>query len=310
MKKFIYFLFIIVTGLVLTACSAKGGESTDSYKVEMHDRAGSAGESRHVEPELADGSVASDLENMKTTQMTDEGHTERKVMYSASINVEVKDYTQSVENITKKVNEWSGYVVSSTMYGEPGSVFGDITVRLPQEHFQSFLTFIDEETHKVIDKSISGEDVTEEYVDLESRLKSKRAVESRLLDFMEQAETTEELLAISKDLAEVQEEIETILGRMNYLDNRVEYAIVTIHLAETNVKVPNLGDDELNTWEKTKETFMKSLKFLMQLFSGIIVFLIGGLPIIIVISIILLIILLFYKRTRKRKKEERDGQND
>lgn len=57
-----------------------------------------------------------------------------------------------------------------------------------------------------MDSSITGQDVTEEYIDLESRLKSKQAVESRLLSFMEQAEKTEDLLAISKDLAKVQEE--------------------------------------------------------------------------------------------------------
>jgi len=102
-----------------------------------------------------------------------------------------------------------------------------------------------------VDSSITGQDVTEEYIDLESRLKSKQAVESRF-SFMEQAEKTEDLLAISKDLAKVQEEIETIKGRMNYLENKADLATVTISIEENKVEVKNLGDSQLKTWEKNK----------------------------------------------------------
>lgn len=309
MKKFINIIFIFVIGLIFTACSSfNGGEGSDgsagsdSNTVEMHDSAGFARDDgqveRAVEPEQANN------ENIGTSQIAD---MERKVIYSAYLHVEVKDYYESLDTITKKVNEWKGYIVSSTMYGESDTTYGDITIRIPQEHFDSFISFVEENSYKVKDRSISGDDVTEEYVDLESRLKSKRAVENRLMTLMEEAETTEDILAISKELATVQEDIEMILGRMQYLDNHVEYSTVTIHLVENNLKLSNLGDDELNTWEQIKETFMKSVNFLIQLLSSIIVLLIGGLPIIIVTGIIILIIALIYKRMKKRKNNEDDN---
>lgn len=152
-----------------------------------------------------------------------------------------------------------------------------------------------------MDSSITGQDVTEEYIDLESRLKSKQAVESRLLSFMEQAEKTEDLLAISKDLAKVQEEIETIKGRMNYLENKADLATVTISIEENKVEVKNLGDSQLKTWEKTKEQFKKSINFLISAFSSLFIFLIGYLPLFFLLGIIAFIIIFIIRKRIKRE---------
>src|SRR5690606_12068557 len=125
-----------------------------------------------------------------------------------------------------------------------------ITVRIPQDQFREFIQLVEDGSSKVLESSISGQDVTEEYVDLESRLKSKRVVEERLLAFMEKAEKTEDLLTISNDLAIVQEDIEEVLGRMKYLENRTNLATVTIHIQENNVTLSTINNEELNTWEQ------------------------------------------------------------
>lgn len=150
----------------------------------------------------------------------------------------------------------------------------------------------------MLDSNISGEDVTEEYVDLESRLKSKRVVEERLLAFMEEAEKTEDLLKISNDLAKVQEEIDQIVGRMKYLENKSDLATVTIHIEERNVSLT--GEEDLNTWERTAEQFKKSLNFLMSFFSGLVVYVVGGFPIIAIMALIGLIIYYIIRKQRKK----------
>ncbi len=121
---------------------------------------------------------------------------------------------------------------------------------------------------KVHQRNVSGSDVSEEYVDLESRLKSKRTVESRLLEFMQKATTTEDLLKISSDLARVQEEIEQITGRIKYLDNQVDYSTIIITINENNINVPELTNKDLNTWEKIKKQFMTSINLLLAGLSG------------------------------------------
>src|SRR5699024_7646021 len=118
---------------------------------------------------------------------------------------------------------------------DDGSKNGHITARIPQEDFKSFIKTGEEGSSKDLDSSTSGEDVTKVYVDLKSRLNSKEVVEDRLLTFMEEADKTEDLLKISNDLAEVQEEIEALKGQINYLDDKSDLATVSIYMQEENV---------------------------------------------------------------------------
>src|SRR5699024_11926322 len=111
-------------------------------------------------------------------------------------------------------------------------ISGQMVVRVPEEHFQTFLTDAEEAAVDVLSREVSGQDVTEEYVDLESRLKSKQVVEERLLEFMDEAEKTEDLLKISDDLSTVQEDIEVIAGKMEYLENHSDYDTVEIIVHE------------------------------------------------------------------------------
>ncbi|MFD1040463.1 DUF4349 domain-containing protein [Virgibacillus byunsanensis] len=230
---------------------------------------------------------------------------DRKIIYTANLHIEVKEYQEALTDIQTRVSERGGYIVESNMHqsdSEGGSTNGQITARIPQAHFQEFIDFVEEGSSKVLESSSTGEDVTEEYVDLESRLKSKRVVEERLLSFMEQAEETEDLLTISDDLATVQEAIEEVTGRMNYLQNKADLATVRIHIQEKNVTISGMNEGELNTWEKTKEQFLKSINFLLSAFSGLFVFFIGNLPVLILLGSIGLISILIIKRVKKRNQ--------
>lgn len=175
---------------------------------------------------------------------------------------------------------------------------GSIRIRIPQKYFQSFLHDAEGQAVEVIQRNITGQDVTEEYVDLESRLKSKKVVEERLLTFMKKANKTEDLLKISADLASVQEEIETIEGKLKFLENQTAFSTVNIMLHEYKVVVPNIDKDNLNTWEKTKKQFMKSINTLIAVVSWLVVFVIGNFPILIIISAIGLLLYLYIKKRR------------
>lgn len=147
---------------------------------------------------------------------------------------------------------------------------------------KKLMQFTEENSAKVMEKVSNGQDVSEEYVDLESRLRSKEAVEERLLTFMDQAKKTEDLLKISNDLSAVQEDIERIKGRMDYLDNQVAFSTITINIQENQVKVSELqGRDDLNTGEKAQSLFMNTVNFLITIGSGFVVFLVGLSPILI-----------------------------
>jgi hypothetical protein len=174
-----------------------------------------------------------------------------------------------------------------------------MTVRIPQKQFTEFIKIVEQGSSKVLENTTSGQDATEEYIDLESRLTSKRVVEERLLSFMDQAKKTEDLLKISNDLADVQEEIEKITGQMNYLENKSDLATINIYIQEANVSLTGTGKDDLNTWEQTKQQFMKSINFLITAFSSLFIFLIGNVPVILLIGIVILGILLIVRKTKQ-----------
>src|SRR5690625_3932546 len=121
---------------------------------------------------------------------------------------------------------------------------------------------------------------------------------------MEDAEKTEDLLQISSDLANVQEEIEEITGRMKYLDDQSDLATVSIHIQEMNTQLSSTGKDDLNTWEQTKEQFMKSINFLISAFSSLFVFFIGNVPVFILIGIIGFIIFFIIRNIKQKNKRK------
>ncbi|MCP1492761.1 DUF4349 domain-containing protein [Peribacillus frigoritolerans] len=213
--------------------------------------------------------------------MTDE----RKVIHQAQLELKVKNLEKAQMKIENKAAGYGGYVVESNIYREDEElVEGTITVRVPEAHFQDFLTDSEGEASEVVGRNVTGQDVTEQYVDLKARLKSKRAVEERLLAFMKDAEKTEDLLKISSDLAVVQEEIEQLTGQMKYLENQISYSTVTITLSQDRIVVPGIDNKELNTWERTKKQLATSANLLLKAGSGIIVFIIGNLPILIILG--------------------------
>ncbi|MCK2004668.1 DUF4349 domain-containing protein [[Brevibacterium] frigoritolerans] len=210
---------------------------------------------------------------------------ERKVIHQAQLELKVKNLEKAQMKIENKVAEYGGYVVESNVYREDEElVEGTITVRVPEAHFQDFLSDSEGEASEVVGRNVTGQDVTEQYVDLKARLKSKRAVEERLLAFMKDAEKTEDLLKISSDLAVVQEEIEQLTGQMKYLENQTSYSTVTITLSQDRIVVPGIDNKELNTWERTKKQLATSANLLLKAGSGIIVFIIGNLPILIILG--------------------------
>lgn len=231
--------------------------------------------------------------------------TDRKVIYNADLQIEVQNYEQTFNNLDEEITALDGYIVDSNINEdeEDGSKNGHITARIPQEDFKSFIKTVEKGSSKVLESSTSGEDVTEEYVDLESRLNSKEVVEDRLLTFMEEADKTEDLLKISNDLAEVQEEIEALKGQINYLDDKSDLATVSIYMQEENVALSGIDEGELNTWEKTKQQLMKSINFLISAFSGIFIFIVGNLPVFILLGIIGFIIYLIIRRMTRNRKE-------
>ncbi|MGG4266411.1 DUF4349 domain-containing protein [Peribacillus simplex] len=258
--------------LLLGACSSNDKEESLSKSHEEKTES-------KMDSSLA-GEQASDQEEEKEAATN-----ERMVIHQAQLQLQVKNLEKTQMKIERKANEYGGYIVQSNVNREDEErVEGTITVRIPEARFQDFLVDAEGQASEVVGRNVTGQDVTEQYVDLKARLKTKRAVEERLLAFMQDAKKTEDLLKISSDLAMVQEGIEQLTGQMKYLENQTSYSTVTITLSQDRIVVPAIDNKELNTWERTKKQLATSANLLLKAGSGIIVFIIGNLPILIILG--------------------------
>lgn len=280
--------------VILTACSSSDEELA---KMSTEDRASDSAEFETKEEQ----SVDAEREQESVAEETAAPST-RMIIHQARISTNVKDLKKAQHNMEQRVKDYGGYIVESNVYLESDETSsGKMIVRIPEKHFETFLSEAELEASKVLEKNVTGQDVTEQYVDLSSRVKSKRAVEERLLAFMKDAEKTEDLLKISSDLAKVQEEIEVLVGKIKYLENQTSFSTIELTMFENRVIIPEIENKGLNTWEKTKKQFITSTNALLSIGSGIIVFIVGNLPVLILVTIIAVVVFWIIK---KRKIKE------
>ncbi|WP_409289906.1 DUF4349 domain-containing protein [Peribacillus sp. SCS-37] len=257
----------------LAACSNDGSMKSESGSIGKRDSA-----------DVSSGK----MEIGEKETETSESPPEKKIIYKTDIDAGVKNFSQFETALEKELASSKGYIVTKEVYSaEEYSHEGTFEIRVPQPALQSFLRRLEGiKDFKINTQSVKGEDVTEEYVDLSSRLKAKQAVEKRLYSFMEKAEETDGLLQISRDLGKIQEEIESIKGRMQYLDKNSDLSSVSLHVAEIGIVVPELDTKELNTWERSKKSFIQTVQGLAGFISGLVVFFIGGAPVLIPLLLI------------------------
>lgn len=293
-KKLFSILLLSILCMLVVACSASSSKDRATSEKLM---AGSNEMGMDMDSMMNQSAEEAPSEQPQAVMTTD-----RMIIHHAQLQVKVKEFEQAQLKIEKKVTEYGGYIVESNIYRQDTeAVSGTMIIRIPEKHFQSFLKDA-EETATILERNVTGQDVTEQFVDLQSRVTSKRAVEARLLEFMGTAQKTEDLLKISSDLAKVQEEIEVIVGKMNYLENQTSYSTIEIAMFEDRVIVPTLDKNNLNTWDKTKKQLATSTNFILAAGSGIIVFFIGNLPVIILLSLIGISVYFIIRKKRAPKE--------
>jgi outer membrane murein-binding lipoprotein Lpp len=258
-------------------------------------------EPKYKQESLSDEAAVSEMDTTSSigTGAVEFGAYDRKLIYNANVALEVADYGKAQTELFNMVTLAGGYMLNfndmQTQY-ELGGVF---VIKIPSQGFHPFVNKLEALKKKdtTAQRSIQGKDVTEEYVDIESRLKAKQVVEGRLLSFMEKAADTKNLLQFSNELARVQEEIEAIKGRMRYIDQNVAFSTVELRMYEKNASV-QLQENKNNVLARAGEAMKASGQALLAMFEGIFIVLAGALPILLVTAVIVMLIWTLYRKTR------------
>ena len=155
---------------------------------------------------------------------------ERMIVRTGEMSLVVDDVVYTRDEIASLAVTLDGYVVSSRIYGEEEDMRGRISIRVPDEKFEPALAELRNLAVRVTSESTSSQDVTEEYIDLEARLKNAEATESQYLVLLDKATDVEDILNIYERLSRVRSEIEQIKGRMQYLERTSSMSLISARL--------------------------------------------------------------------------------
>lgn len=239
---------------------------------------------------------------------------ERMVIYNANLEIAVEQPAEVMKEIMTMAESAGGYVVNSNLYQtytESGNLpRASLTIRVPAGQLESIMDMIKTLTHDpdedVISENINGQDVTQEYTDLESRLRNLEAAEEALVELMEEARDPEDVLNIFDELTYYRGEIELIKGRMQYLEESAALSALTVQIIpkESLQPITIAGWEPKGTIKRAVEQLISTLQRLVDI---LIWFGIYCLPFMIPLSIgVYFLVRFFIKKRAKRKalKEE------
>lgn len=250
MKK-LALLIPLVLALTLSACSAGGGsEST----------AGSTGGGG-----VAEGSAEPSGDMANDRRLVSGPHSAvpqvgPQIIQTAHLRLSIAhgSFDDKVDDVHAIVDSYSGFVVNST--ASQGTdrrlVEGSLDLRIPAESYDDALARL-RQLGKVEALEESGQDVSQEFVDLNARIRQLRAVEAQLLELLQQADDVPAALAVQNQLSQVQLDLEQARGRLQYLDNRVSYATISVAMHEAGPVAPASGGFSIvDAWATAGSAFL------------------------------------------------------
>ena len=200
----------------------------------------------------------------------------RKLIQRAELTLEVKSSQETALKIAELVTAAGGFIIDSQIQKSFGDNYSGKTVfKIAPGSFNGTLEKIKSLGRVDIDR-VTGEDVTEEYVDLSARLKNSQAVQERLINILQvKSKDVKDILEVEREIARVGGDIERLEGRMKYLDNLATLATVTVSYNEARPIAPAT----LNVINKFKQTLHTSLEVALNVFTNIIIFIAFLIPV-------------------------------
>jgi hypothetical protein len=188
-----------------------------------------------------------------------------KLIKTVNYRFEVDNVKRSTEMIEAAVKKYGAYISSSQLHLENPILENKMTIRVQSEYFHELLKEIDEQARFVNFRDVSTADVSKDFVDLESRLKTKREVESRYIEILRsKAGTVEELLEAERQIGVLHEEIEATISRINYLRDQVSFSTINLEFYQA-IKEQVSSSETQSQASQFKEAFFAGWKTIIWL---------------------------------------------
>lgn len=161
----------------------------------------------------------------------------RLIIKNAEVRLLMADVSSGVDRVTQVASDTFGYILSARTWYEDNFEYATITIGVPVNEFEGALNRLRKMAVNVIDETASGTDVSDQYVDMESRLRNLEATEAQIRTFLDKAVDVDESLRVNQQLSDITAQIEEIKGQMNWVRDRAAYSTITVHL-EPQIPTP------------------------------------------------------------------------
>jgi hypothetical protein len=244
MKKLLFGLLIIL--LLFGAVGCSSGSTVDELN-----SSGDHGSNQYVTMTTTQTVGSSMYQTVPATISPDKGGfsgdsttttTDRMVIKNAYLTLVVDNITAVMGQITTLAESNGGFVVNSNIGENQNQLYASISFRVLAENFDATITALHHMAVDVKSESTTGQDVTQEYTDLNSRLRNLEASEAQLLELMTKAGSVEEILAVQQQLTNTREQIELIKGQMQYLQESSNLALFSVSLEQSKLIVDFTAD--------------------------------------------------------------------
>ncbi len=278
-------LFIVVAFIfVLAACSSMESDKVQEEQENSYEFApGASEDGKNVDE------TVSDYKDINSDKLEIEN---RKLIKSGNFTFEAQDIDKTRNQIGEAVKKNNGYISNEQSYSEYDRVNNVLVIRVPAEYFDKLVDDISVGVEKFDVKNIDVSDVTEEFLDIQARLKTKKELEQRYHDLLKKALRVSEILEIEREIGDLRADIESIEGRLKYLSDRVGYSTLTVSYYKKTQKGINFGQKFINGFSNGFNAFIWFLVGIVNLW-----------PFILLVLIIIFLIRRYLKRRRNKKNK-------
>ncbi len=229
MKKYFLFRSILygsLTLLTLTQCAQKqeskiDATTTSDFSAPAMEDAADAASSSPSTPSSPSGTASSEVKM------------ERKLTKEGTLVWETSDIRKTHAGIIERAKKLNGYLSNDNQVRDEYQIRTNMELRIPSDQFDAFIADMEKDVQKFDEKNIKVVDVTEEYIDVTARIKTKKELEQHYYDLLKQTKNVSEVLQVEEQLNNVRTDIESAEGRLKYLNDRVSMSVLNLTFYET-----------------------------------------------------------------------------
>lgn len=233
-------LLALTAAVVLSACGAPAAATEEAPQGYTEEFAAATESAPAIEeaPVAPEADSASGLKDGSVYETGTDGNlalTTHLIIKSAEMRLLVEDSDIAIDRLTQIVGDTGGYIISSKVWNQPhldgiNYKYATIMIGVPVNQFERALNRLRDLSIQVVNEGASGEDVTDQYVDLQSQLTNLEATRDRIKSFLDQAQNVDEALRINQQLSEIERQIEEIKGQINYLQDRSAFSTILVNI--------------------------------------------------------------------------------